>query len=73
MTSNSLTKTYLYFRFAFATGWRQILFETEFTVKLMVLLNETDIVKGTTAIWCGADEMIWTPNTTKCGYKWSSE
>lgn len=63
---------YLDFSMAFVTWRSQKLLETEFTIQIAFFFNETDILKWSSATAIHANKVIWTPDATQCGNKWSS-
>lgn len=52
---------------AFRARRSQVLLETVLTIQLSLFFYETKILQRTSARWCCADEVFWTPDFTKSG------
>lgn len=58
---------HLNFAGTFAASGRQIFLKAIFTIEVTLLLNEANVLQGTTAIAIDAVEVFGTPNLTQGG------
>lgn len=63
---------YLDFGIAFITWWCQVFLEAVLTVEVTLLFNKSNVLQRTPAVLADAHEMIWAPDFSQRGNKWTS-